>query len=164
MIIITYACIILILQTCAEHLRVDVKTSPFPGRMQSNLPRIQPVRTLVRQNRNRAGGIERAKRTLISNMTTGCQHRHCSCSLHWYFVSLWFLTVSTSYSPVVGYVKLFSSKAKRKTYLFPRSSWSKLSAGPQLRAEHHYSCKLSSTQAPTWTITCALCRNTEPFL
>lgn len=70
MITITYDYIILNLQTFAEHLEKDVMAIPFPGSQQSNLARIQPVRTLFRQNQNRAGGIERAKIILMANVIT----------------------------------------------------------------------------------------------
>jgi len=43
MIAITYAYIILNLQTCAEHLEKEMRAIPFPGSQQSNLARIKPV-------------------------------------------------------------------------------------------------------------------------
>lgn len=61
MIAITYDYTILNLKILGK----DVRAIPFPGSQKSNLVRIQPVRTLFKQNQNRG-----AKRTVISNMIT----------------------------------------------------------------------------------------------
>lgn len=109
MIAITYDYTILNLQILGK----GVRAIPFPGRQQSNLFRIQPVRTLFKQNQNRGGRIERAKRTEISNVITETLLLFLTFVLCFLFLPH---SEPKSYTSFVEWVKLFSEKPKRKSY------------------------------------------------